>query len=1344
MMLLRVVGLVCLFFFLCSADIIFESCPVSQHNVPTLPGEAFALVSYTVKATEEGQVKLLKTETDKKFYIGSTPLIFEVEDSSQNPYVCSFSITVVDDENPTLYCPFSVTIASNSDTVNVEQYCSFLSNAAATTAAPPTTAETAAASSTLSTPCVIRATDNDLVVSLTSSVSVLDVDDTTVTAVFTAKDVNGKKSTCSVDITSASIAGAVTSQISSITTSASGEELSTEERSAAASLLSSVATSISANDTAAMDAIASAMTTVAGNGSAALDNSARADLTNTANSLIALRLQQVNSDNSKVEQCGNNVCLPSKEDCVSCPSDCGACTQTQSLTQYSVPSVSVVKRWLAGPTGFGTVRTTISAANYTDDINNVLSITSFNRRQFLSEAGVVFGGVQIMNPLVTAPSGHEFFGNLFAVSSPSNTLEEVSVKLDLAHLGRNLKGQVLAIMSWNSTSASWTASACETNSATLDTATTFVALDCTFSKGVTQTALFLKGTRPPTFEENLVASMGSVMVVDANTTLPTNKTNSSPKSSADATATRAINVAVLEVLDNVATIVSSSLSPEDPPAVIDTPNVVVQAEKVDKSNLGNLTTTIGDSASPAVTLPEGFGSTLSSGGDVALAMTVFKANPFKWSASTKSIKSSIVDFTVKDTSASTNVQVDGLPTYIELRIDTDEAAPDYQKVCRFWDPDLVDPNCPYDSSSSACMGAWSTEGVELSSTATSNGSTTTFCRTKHLSSFGVEIDFTISKPEVSADNFDFSKSTIIYIVFGSFFGFTMLVGFYSWVERKNYDRRELKIARGELVDEIPPPPETDFSGMRRFWIYRTVAHFLVGLKTKHAWISILWPSGRKVYPKRFFKVFALMASTSLAFGLNAIFAYTVTQNQNPDGVRTVNTMLVKTVWGSWRMPMEGIYSFFMSLPLVLLLSYCMGHYSAYIDILRKVAPKRFRALNPLIRQYLKERGLELEILRREEELEASHPKTAIDYLGKLIDAAEEKSMMALQSFIRNPDLDRPSRPSFDEEHTESRNTSETSLSSTLSHSQWGRNRSLSMVEQMPVELEGNPYHQMSKTLPRQASGDTSSVHSMEDMASSMGTISSSTRLCGDSNNSNRTSTGKHNKRFSLWSLFPSKVKPASPSSVEQEEPTGKHVLVKDMDLTEKQRLKISLINEDEYCPEVEELVVTMRRWKVATLVVGSLIMAGGLLLALLFMGSLEQDQQKRWLKTFGEFVMMSAIITAPLFLFISSALVAYEERKKKQAKLLEEREQNPQNTGESSSDPVEKKKQMGGSQQAEYEDEDESEHDDEEDEEGEGKDFKAQRNQKTNEEVRARMKAMIQVELGRNLRAGFASNFAVI
>ena len=89
-----------------------------------------------------------------------------------------------------------------------------------------------------------------------------------------------------------------------------------------------------------------------------------------------------------------------------------------------------------------------------------------------------------------------------------------------------------------------------------------------------------------------------------------------------------------------------------------------------------------------------------------------------------------------------------------------------------------------------------------------------------------------------------------------------------------------------------------------------------------------------------------------------------------------------------------------------------------------------------------------------------------------------------------------------------------------------------------------------------------------------------------------------------------------------------------------------MIVENEYSADVEELVRKMKKWRNTAFGLGVVIFITGMMLCFLWVGSLDTDAQRAWLKAFGEFFFMSAVITAPFFLLVASAFQAWEERKK--------------------------------------------------------------------------------------------------
>lgn len=138
----------------------------------------------------------------------------------------------------------------------------------------------------------------------------------------------------------------------------------------------------------------------------------------------------------------------------------------------------------------------------------------------------------------------------------------------------------------------------------------------------------------------------------------------------------------------------------------------------------------------------------------------------------------------------------------------------------------------------------------------------------------------------------------------------------------------LALAKQQQRDQERPPSRARL--FFRAWRKQLKTLFT----TKHQWLSVLWPQGNRVYPKRFIKVCSLWAAVSMALGLNAMFTFITTKNTQPGEERTVNTWQLETAWGGIVIPLEGIYSFLLSFPFFLLLSLSFARYSILIDFLR--------------------------------------------------------------------------------------------------------------------------------------------------------------------------------------------------------------------------------------------------------------------------------------------------------------------------------------------------------------------------------------------------------------------------
>lgn len=97
-----------------------------------------------------------------------------------------------------------------------------------------------------------------------------------------------------------------------------------------------------------------------------------------------------------------------------------------------------------------------------------------------------------------------------------------------------------------------------------------------------------------------------------------------------------------------------------------------------------------------------------------------------------------------------------------------------------------------------------------------------------------------------------------------------------------------------------------------------------------------------------------------------------------------------------------------------------------------------------------------------------------------------------------------------------------------------------------------------------------------------------------------------------------------------------------------------LISDDEYSTEVEELVQKMQFWRRLSFAMATVLFVTGLMLTLLWIGSLNSDAQRDWLKGFGEFLVMSAVVTGPLFILIAAGFAAHAERKRQLEKRVEQ------------------------------------------------------------------------------------------
>ncbi|MBR9920909.1 MAG: HYR domain-containing protein, partial [Bacteroidetes bacterium] len=92
------------------------TCP-SDITVSNDPGECSAVVDYTITTDDNcpGETLTLISglASGSVFPVGTTTVVYEVEDASGNTASCSFNVIVEDNENPTLTCPVNQTLSND-------------------------------------------------------------------------------------------------------------------------------------------------------------------------------------------------------------------------------------------------------------------------------------------------------------------------------------------------------------------------------------------------------------------------------------------------------------------------------------------------------------------------------------------------------------------------------------------------------------------------------------------------------------------------------------------------------------------------------------------------------------------------------------------------------------------------------------------------------------------------------------------------------------------------------------------------------------------------------------------------------------------------------------------------------------------------------------------------------------------------------------------------------------------------------------------------------------------------------------------------------------------------------
>eukprot|EP00049_Salpingoeca_infusionum_P010204 m.172374 g.172374 ORF g.172374 m.172374 type:complete len:337 (-) comp14579_c1_seq1:234-1244(-) len=295
----------------------------------------------------------------------------------------------------------------------------------------------------------------------------------------------------------------------------------------------------------------------------------------------------------------------------------------------------------------------------------------------------------------------------------------------------------------------------------------------------------------------------------------------------------------------------------------------------------------------------------------------------------------------------------------------------------------------------------------------------------------------------------------------------------------------------------------------------------------------------------------------------AIFNYTA--QQYPD--ERVNVLAIhgknKTVY----IPLEGIYSFLMTFPVLLTLSICMAKYSVFLDTLRKVAPERYR----------------------------NHAAVA---------ALRRQSLYPTS-------------------------VAETALSGEGSHSPWtGRRRStvprepLSLSEDdLKVDWSCRPITGKSITGKPVAAASISVLKAHQQKSHEYLMVGRAL----DAETETETETD-----FNGFRGFDDSDSDGDEGTDSKNDP----------------QLMCQA--------EIKQLDAKMRLYRGIVFGLAIFMMLAGLIIALLFMGSTEIDMQKRYLRAVAGFMIMSAVITAPIVLIVTSLRRHYVQRKQRQAMTDEE------------------------------------------------------------------------------------------
>jgi len=382
---------------------------------------------------------------------------------------------------------------------------------------------------------------------------------------------------------------------------------------------------------------------------------------------------------------------------------------------------------LASP---GELNFTGPGSNSTDVASRVIIVPSV---QMLtngtnSSAGNSTNGTTTITETVTA-TGISFQANLFA-----------EVRIGLQGYNRQVAATAnLSLWRYSGETGSWRGVECHSaeDSSTgspltiNETKWTYAGRLC----GKGQYAVFVQmnegGVGINSVEENIVTSLGQVLVRTAPVTASVNGTSGTGEvangttiarngtAAADDNATdfqaaafaQQNNNRVLGVLDTVASVISGELSTDDPEAIVETPTVSLAAGKKTKDGLSNARTVLPGANAAAVTLPEGFGNALAAGEDtVTISLTAMRNNPYAWSQ-TANIHSDVVSLGFKGSDAMP-IAIDGLSD--EASIEVIIPVSPLRGVLNypvFFDTTKYLTGCE-PANASYCFGSWSNLGLE--------------------------------------------------------------------------------------------------------------------------------------------------------------------------------------------------------------------------------------------------------------------------------------------------------------------------------------------------------------------------------------------------------------------------------------------------------------------------------------------------------------------------------------------------------------------------------------------------------------------------------------------------------